>query len=82
VGGTVLIRALESQHDIAGTIEFEPFIGDGGTGDVAVKLLQFFVLIHGAAHLGVEAESLFADTTLFRVLGIEARDRLQAQHLL
>ncbi len=35
VGGTVLVRALESQYDIAGAIEFEPFIGDGGAGDVA-----------------------------------------------
>jgi hypothetical protein len=29
-----------------------------------------------------EAESLFIDTALFRVLGIEARDRLQAEHFL
>jgi hypothetical protein len=28
VGGAVLIRALESQYDIAGAGEFEPFIGD------------------------------------------------------
>jgi hypothetical protein len=26
------------QYDIAGAVEFEPFIGDGGAGDVAVQL--------------------------------------------
>jgi hypothetical protein len=47
-----LVRAFES-HDIAGAAEFEPFIGDGEAGDVAAQLLQFFSLIHGAAHLGM-----------------------------
>jgi hypothetical protein len=41
VSGTVLIGALESQYDIAGAVEFESFIGDGGSGDVATQLLEF-----------------------------------------
>ncbi len=82
MGGAVLVRALELQHDIAGVVEFEPFIGDGGAGDVATQLLQFFTLIHGAAHLGVEAEPLFADTAFLGRLRIKVGNRLQAQHCL
>ena len=39
-----------------------------------VQLLKFFVLIHCAVHLSKEAESRFADTALFPMLDIEARD--------
>ena len=38
VGGTVLVWALELQHDIAAVVEFEPFVGDGGVSDVATQL--------------------------------------------
>jgi hypothetical protein len=48
------------QHDIAGAVEFEPFIGDGGAGDITAQLLQFVALIPGAAHLGVQTESLLS----------------------
>ncbi len=40
VGGAVPIRAFQLQHDIAGTVEFEPFIGDGGAGDIAAQLFE------------------------------------------
>jgi len=30
MGGPVLVGAFELQHDIAGAIAFEPFIGNGG----------------------------------------------------
>ncbi len=33
VGGAVLVRAFELQYDIAGAVEFKPFIGDGGVCD-------------------------------------------------
>ena len=81
MGGAVAVWALESQHDIAGAVKFEPFVGDGRTGDVAAQLLEFVALIHGAAHLGMEAESLRVSTTL-GMLRIKARDRLRAQHFL
>ncbi len=68
MGGPVLIRAFELQHDVACAIAFEPFIGNGGAGDVAAQLFKFVALIHGAAHLGVEAETLLADTVLLRRL--------------
>ena len=35
LGGPVVVGALELQHDIAGTVECQSFIGDGGAGDVA-----------------------------------------------
>ena len=35
VGGAVPVGAFQLQYDIAGTVEFEPFIGDGGAGDIA-----------------------------------------------
>ncbi len=38
VGGTVLVWALELQHDITSVVEFEPFVGDGGVGDLATQL--------------------------------------------
>ena len=82
MGGAVLKRALESQHNIAGAVEFEPFIGDGGSGDVVALLFKFVALIHGAAHLGVEAESLFTDTAFLGVLHVNAGDRFQAQYFL
>ena len=34
----VLVRAFELQHDIAGAVELEPFIGDGGACYIAAQL--------------------------------------------
>jgi hypothetical protein len=31
----VMVRAFELQHDFTGTIECQPFVGNGGSGDVA-----------------------------------------------
>jgi hypothetical protein len=66
VGGAVAVWALESRYDIASAIEFELFIGDGGAGDLAAQLLQFFALIHGAAHLRMEAEPLFITSAFLK----------------
>ncbi len=82
MGGAVLVRALELQHDLAGAIEFEPFMGDGGACDRVAQLFKFVALIEGAAHLGVEAEPLLVGTALWRVLRIKAGDGLQSQHFL
>ncbi len=32
-----MVLVLELKHDIAGALAFEPFIGDGGAGDVATQ---------------------------------------------
>ncbi len=80
--GAILVRAFQLQHDIAGAVELEPIISDGGTCDIAAQLFEFMALIHGAAHLGVEAESLRVGTALFGRLHLTAGDRLQRQHFL
>ncbi len=33
------------QHDLAGTVTFEPLVGDGRSSDIAADLLQLFTLI-------------------------------------
>src|SRR5262249_36629631 len=45
MGGAVVVRTLQLQHDLAGTITLEPFVDDGRPGDIAAELLQFFTLI-------------------------------------
>jgi hypothetical protein len=35
MGGPVVVGAFELQHDIAGTVECQSFVGNGGAGDVA-----------------------------------------------
>ena len=78
MGSAVPIRAFALQDDITGTVEFEPFIGDGGTGDVAAQLLALVALTSGAMHCGVKAEPLLVDTALWRILRLQAGDGLQA----
>ncbi len=58
MGGAVVVGAFELQHDIAGTVECQSLVGDGGAGDVAAQMLQLLAFMGGAAHLGVEAEAL------------------------
>ena len=67
VGSAVSVGAFQLQYDIAGTVEFESFIGDGGAGDVAAQLLELVALIHSAAHRGMEAEPLLVGTVLGRL---------------
>ena len=76
MGGPVVVGALELQHDIAGTVECQAFVGNGGTGDVAAQVLQLFALMGGAAYLGVEAKALCVDAALLSGWRRLARDRL------
>jgi len=50
MGGAVFVRTLQLQHDLAGAVALEPFVGDGGPGDIAAELLQFFTLIGAPTH--------------------------------
>ena len=81
VGGAVPVGAFQLQYNVTGAVEFEPFIGDGGAGDIAAQLLGLTTLIHGAAHRGVEAKALLVGTVWGR-LRLKARDGLQTQNLL
>ena len=47
------------QYDLAGTVTFEPFVGDGGPGDVAAVLLQFCAQI-GAPSVEFQGATLDA----------------------
>ena len=44
------VGTLQLQHDLAGAVAFEPFVGDGRPSDIAAELLQFQTLI-GAPQL-------------------------------
>jgi len=39
IGGAVLVRTLQLQHDLAGAVTLDPFVGDGRPRDLAAKLL-------------------------------------------
>ena len=59
------VRTLQLKHDLAGTIAFEPFVGDSRSGDVAAELLQFQTLIGAPAHRRMEAKAVCVDTQLW-----------------
>jgi hypothetical protein len=44
MGGAVFVCTLELQHDLAGAIALEPFIGDRRPGDIAAQVLQVCTL--------------------------------------
>jgi hypothetical protein len=42
-------NSFQLQHDIAGTITLEAFVGDRRAGDIAAQVLQFLALIGAPA---------------------------------
>ena len=40
MGGAVFECAFQLQHDIAGAVTLEPFVGDRRAGDIAAQVLQ------------------------------------------
>ena len=48
-----MIRALELQHHLAGTITLEPFVGNGRAGDGAAQVFERLALIGTATHSGM-----------------------------
>jgi hypothetical protein len=68
-----------SCSNIAGTIEYQSFGGNGGAGDVAAQGFQLLALMGGAAHLGMEAEALRVDTAHWGRWRLSGRDSLEAQ---
>src|SRR5215510_14157231 len=79
MGGAVFVRTLQLQYDLAGAIALEPFVGDGGPGDVAAELLQFCTLIGAPAHRRVQAKAVRVDMQLRGGRRDCARQALQAQ---
>ena len=82
VGRAVSVGGLQREHHLPGAVECQPFIGDGGAGDVAAQMLKLLALLGGAAYLGVETEAVLVDTALWRGLHRLGRDGLEAQHFL
>jgi hypothetical protein len=58
------LTTLQLQHDLAGAITFDPFVGDGRPGDVAAELLQLFTLIGAPTHRRVQAKAVRVDAQL------------------
>ena len=82
MGGAVFVRTLQLQHDLAGAVELEPFVGDGRPGDIAAELLQFCTLIGAPAHRRVQAKAVRVDMQLRGGRPDCARQALQAQQFL
>ena len=82
MGGAVFVRTLQLQHDLAGAVTLEPFVGDGRPGDIAAELLQFLALIGAPAHRRMEAKAVRVDAQLWGGRPGCARQALQAQHFL
>ena len=49
MGGAVFERTHQLQHDIAGAVTLEPFIGDCRAGDIAAQVLELLALIGAPA---------------------------------
>jgi hypothetical protein len=79
MSGAIFVRTLQLQHDLAGAITFEPFVGDGRAGDIAAELLQFFTLIGAPAHRRMQAKAVRVDVQLWGGRPGLARQALQAQ---
>ena len=82
MGGAVFVGTLQLQHDLAGAITLEPFVGDGRSGDIAAELLQFQTLIGAPAHRRMEAKAVRVDAQLWGGRPGLARQALQAQYFL
>ena len=61
MSGAVFVGTLQLQHDLAGAVTLEPFVGDGRPGDVTAELLEFFTLIGTPAQPRMEAKAVRVD---------------------
>src|SRR5262249_30181098 len=61
MSGAVFVGTLQLQHDLAGAVTLEPFVGDGRPGDVTAELLEFFTLIGTPAQPHMEAKAVRVD---------------------
>ncbi len=50
MGGPVPVAAFELQHDLAGAIALEPFVGNRGAGDVAAQAFELVALMHATKY--------------------------------
>ena len=75
MGGAIAIRGFELEHDLTSPGAAEPFVAQGGTGDIATELFEFLALLGAATGVGMQTEPLRTDTALWlrRLLTGEAQ---------
>ena len=49
MGGAVAVGTLELEHELAGAIALEPFVGNGRAGDIAAQAFKLLALMGGTA---------------------------------
>ena len=63
MGGAIAVRGFELKDDLAGRGAAHPFVSEGGARDIATQVFECVALMGGAAHVGMQAKALCADTT-------------------
>ena len=81
MGGAVAEGALQLQHDLAGAITLEPFVGNGGARDIAAQALELRALTGATAHRRMQTEAVRIGAQCWRGGFAATGDGLQAQHL-
>jgi len=61
VGGAVAPGTLELQHDLAGWIALEPFVGNRRAGDIAAQAFELLALMGATAYCRMQAETVRVD---------------------
>ena len=62
--GAIAVRGFELQDDVAVWCASQPFVAQGGTGDVATETFESCSLMGAAGHVGMQAKALATDTAL------------------
>ena len=81
--GAVVVGTLELQHDLAGAITLEPFVGNGGARDIAAQAFEFLALTGATALLeACRRQAVRIGAQCWRGGFAPTGDGLQAQHFL
>ncbi len=62
--GAITVGGFELQHDLALGCASQPFVAQGGTGDVAAEAFEGRPLMRPAVHAGMQAKAQGCDTAL------------------
>ena len=82
MGGAVAPGGLEPPHDLPGSVDLYPFIGQCWSGDGAAQLLQPLALVGIAAHGRVQAEALMVGTQILVARSVALPPTLHREHVL
>ena len=70
------------QHDIAGGSAFEPFVRNGGAGDVAAQVFEFAALMGAEPHRGMQSEAVLVGAAWWCGIRLSAWNGSQGEHFL